>query len=84
VVVTKCGHIFGESCLSKIYKSKKKYLCPICHSKLLAKQEIKLYSLEVKALDRSEIVATEKRLQEQIDAKNKVKLFMIYFIINFF
>mmetsp|Transcript_24609 Transcript_24609/g.36236 ORF Transcript_24609/g.36236 Transcript_24609/m.36236 type:complete len:571 (-) Transcript_24609:126-1838(-) len=77
IVVTKCGHIFGKSCILKSYSSSRS--CPTCRKKLKRGDLIDLYDCNVVAVDNAVVdnlkseVECEKIKRQKVEA-DKAKL----------
>ena len=67
-----CGHIFGHSCLMKIYKGHTSYKCPMCQKRLLPSKEIKLFNVSIKVVDTSVVEALKCKHEAELDARIKV------------
>ena len=83
IVVTKCGHIFGKSCLLRSLDVKKD--CPTCRKRIRKKDLIDLYDCEVIAMDNTTCERLKLELQEEKVKREKVHfcLFVCLFVYLF-
>ena len=80
LVVTKCGHLFGLSCITKWIeqKSTKNRICPICKSKILKNSLTKICGV-------TEITIFENKERDKlkIDLKTITDKFKVHLIFKF-
>jgi hypothetical protein len=65
VVVTKCGHAFGESCIHEALRNKA--VCPTCRKPVKKKDLIRLFDASISAVDSGTI----DRLKLTADEENR-------------
>lgn len=71
IVATRCGHLYGQSCLKKMYSVSKKYKCPQCQTVQTAGHEIVLYCANIKVVDIVEINKLKSKHADEM--YNKIK-----------
>jgi endogenous inhibitor of DNA gyrase (YacG/DUF329 family) len=70
IVVTKCGHTFGKSCIFRSLEVKNE--CPSCRKRVRKRDLIDLYDVEVIAVESSALDKLQQQLQEEKSHRAKV------------
>lgn len=72
IIVTKCGHIFGKSCLIRSLELKRE--CPTCRKSIRKRDIIELYDCDVIAVDNHSNEMIKLQLEEERNLKKKIEL----------
>lgn len=70
IVVTKCGHAFGKSCLLRCLDIKNE--CPTCRKRVRKRDLIELYDCDIVAVDNSDVEKLKLDLEAEKQNRGKV------------
>lgn len=74
LVSLKCGHLFGQSCITRWLKSSHKSKCPQCNTAAKKTDIRPIYARTLKVLDTSERDRALQQLEQEIELKGKLQI----------